>query len=765
MINKLRNYYELIIQFFPIQLLINNFKKNQVLLIFWFLLFSIITNNFGKTLGIPYLFFDPEYLHEVSYKSMFIMGASFGIFTIAYFITSYILDSHRFPFLGSLQYPLAKFCLNNSFFPFAFIVTYLYQFVNFQSRIGFQAKGEIFLEASSFVVSFVLTLLLIFGYFVFANKRALRILAISLNEQLRRNKINTVRVLKSIKTARQPDTVTHYFDLLFRIKKVEENKSYDKSLLLKVIDQHHLNAVMVELLIFALIIIIGYFRDNPNFQIPAAASGLLLFSFFIMFTGAFSYWLRGWAITGIIILFVITNQLVKKDFFNTNYEAFGINYNTDKAIYNLEEIEEHCSEKVYHEDRNATLKILENWKAKFPTHTKPKMVFVCTSGGGQRAAVWTTRTLQYVDSSLNGKLMDHTMLITGASGGLIGASYYRELYLRQKLKELDDLHTSPYYEKIALDVLNPIIFSMVVGDFFLRFQKFDYDKYRYYKGRGYAFEHQINQNTDFLMARKVQDYAIYEKESMIPMVIMSPTIINDGRKLFIAAQPISYMAAASPYPQQDYKQRIRGIDFMRFFEKQDAANLHMLSALRMSATFPYVTPNVTLPSVPKMEVMDAGLSDNFGVSDAVQFIYHFREWIAENTDGIVIVTIRDSDKNPPVNSKDSQSIMNKIFNPIGSLYTNWDYLQDFNNDNSIIYASSWFKNKLDLVSFEYIPTAKDWELLKEMNVDVDELEHSYENERAALSWHLTTRERESIKRTIHEKNNVEALNKLSLLLK
>src|SRR5262245_12878870 len=47
---------------FPVQLLLNNLKRNQVLLLCWIILFAMITGSFGKYLGIPYLFLDPEYL-------------------------------------------------------------------------------------------------------------------------------------------------------------------------------------------------------------------------------------------------------------------------------------------------------------------------------------------------------------------------------------------------------------------------------------------------------------------------------------------------------------------------------------------------------------------------------------------------------------------------------------------------------------------------------------------------------------------------------
>ena len=53
------------------------------------------------------------------------------------------------------------------------------------------------------------------------------------------------------------------------------------------------------------------------------------------------------------------------------------------------------------------------------------------------------------------------------------------------------------------------------------------------------------------------------------------------------------------------------IDFTSFLPRQNL-NLRVLSALRMNATFPQKLPNVWLPSDPVIDVMDAGLRDNFG---------------------------------------------------------------------------------------------------------------------------------------------------------
>ena len=93
-------------------------------------------------------------------------------------------------------------------------------------------------------------------------------------------------------------------------------------------------------------------------------------------------------------------------------------------------------------------------------------------------------------------LMEKSILITGASGGLIGASYFRELKLREK----EGKNTRPYAEihrqLISTDNLNPLIFSLLANDFFVSFTKFEYNRNLYYRDRGYTFEEQLNQITE-----------------------------------------------------------------------------------------------------------------------------------------------------------------------------------------------------------------------------------------------------------------------------
>ncbi len=751
---------------FPVQLLVNHVKKNQILLVVWLVLFGIVTQNIGSHMGVPYLFLDPEYLNKVDYKGFIIVGAAMGIFLASFHITTYILDSSRFPFLGSVKKPFSKFCLNNSIIPILFLQIYVTFIIKFQLINGFQNKWEIFIEVFCFLTSLFLTLIIIFLYFNKTNKDALKSFTEDVNNHLKRYTINKVNVLNKINNLKKNKyRVDSYLNLNLSVTKTPVFKIYDKQALLKVFDQNHLNAVIFEIVVIVIILLLGLFRDHAIIQIPAAASTILFFSMFIMFTGAFSYWLRSWAMSALILGLLIFNFFVKHNFINTEYQAYGIDYHKKPVDFSIQKLNEINSSKNLINDIKSTTEILENWKAKFKDKTKPTMVFVCASGGGQRAAVWTMRTLQYVDEQLAGKLMDHTILMTGASGGILGAAYYRELCLQKAIGKDINLYDKKYFDNIAKDVLNPIIFSLVVNDMFFRFQKFSDGKYEYLKDRGYAFEQKLNENTEQILDKPLSAYRLPEYESKIPMLLCSPTVINDGRKLFISPQNVSYFTNASLFTQRKLNQKIKGIEFTRMFEAHDADNLRYLSALRMSATFPYVTPNVNLPSYPVMEIMDAGLTDNYGIRDAIQFLYVFREWISKNTGGVVIISIRDSQKEDQVEHPKEVSLFQKLLTPIGSIYNTWDYLMDYNNDNLLEYCETWYKGELEVINFEYIPKPKYWQKLIEKNIDPIEVEETSKKERAALSWHLTTREKESLSRTIKESNNQAALEKLQKLLK
>jgi len=722
---------------FPVKLVVTHLRFNHFLLLYWAFLFAIVSGSFGEVIGIPYLFLDPVYMDKVNFWSFIIMGVTLGGFSMAFNISSYILDSFRFPFLGTLPKPFSHFCLNNSLIPLTFLTYYIVRIVKFQRAMESDPIIHTIGDIAGLLTGFGLMIVLMFVYFFRTNNDIFKILGLTTSKEKAKTSANKKNAFKKLRSLRRSKVkVDNYLSIRFRFFSARRFEHvFDRLMILKVFNQNQRNAVLIEVFLFASIISLGLFKSIPTFQIPAAASMVLLLTMVIMFTGAVSFWFRTWAITSIAALYLILNFTHVGGTFRAAYQAYGLDYNVAKAEYSLQSLRKLNSVQQVNADKENMIAILENWKAKF-SEAKPKMILVTTSGGGQRAALWTTRVLHSVDSLLKGDLMKHTSLITGASGGLIGASYYRDYYLEKQKRPHD---ASIAFEPIGMDILNPIIFSLFVNDLFVRTGSFEFANQRYPKDRGYAFEETLKANLG-MEDKRLIDFQKDEFESVIPTLVMSPTIVNDGRRLYISAQPVSFFNTGSNI--DGIKQQ--GVDFRALLKDQNADSLRYLSALRMSATFPYITPNVTLPTVPLIEIADAGISDNFGVSDALTFLNTFSDWIQANTSEVILLTIRDSEKEPGIRTVERESIAQRFFSPLQGVYGNWDDVQSIKNEKLYGFLKDVYRGHLSRVEFEYV---KDHDETDEM--------------RASLSWRLTAAEKKDIIQTINHSINQHALNKMA----
>ena len=109
---------------FPAQLFILHFRKYQVLLLFWFILFSTVNSDFMKNYGADALFFSPEYLGTVNMLGALITGIALGVYIMSWNVTTFILHSKRFKFLATTTHPFLKYCINNAVLPLLFILFY-----------------------------------------------------------------------------------------------------------------------------------------------------------------------------------------------------------------------------------------------------------------------------------------------------------------------------------------------------------------------------------------------------------------------------------------------------------------------------------------------------------------------------------------------------------------------------------------------------------------------------------------------------------------
>jgi len=737
-----RQYFSRFFYSFPIQLVIMHLKKNQIMILYWLLLFGFITETVALKFGIPFLFLDPEYMGHVGLRSFFIIGLSLGAFIMAFNISSFMLNSFRFPFLATLSRTFLKYAHNNFVIPLCFVLVYVYKIYDFQYNSQLKSLGEIALNLISMTAGILMVMLITLRYFMVTNKDVYKLFGVKQGDD------DTTSAIEDYKTNynRKFWRVDTYLVFPVKAKLVRDTRHYKAEMLESVFKQNHINAAVVEMVVFVTFIILGLFREYSLFRIPAGGSILLLFTMIMMLSGVFRFWFRAWANTAIVLLFVGLNFMSQFEIFNPRNQSYGLNYKTVKAPYTRQALEEQVTDTILNADIKHTEEILNMWKAKWQQRgvEKPKMVLLNISGGGLRSCVFSFRTMQMIDSTFNGDLMNYTKLICGSSGGMISASYYRELFLshHKELMAANNNAQNYYLNSIGRDMLNSIVFSTTVADIFMNMQKFKDGNYSYVMDRSYAWEEQLNENTNHVLEKRLQDYVLPEYYAEVPQLVISPTIINDGRAMYISSQPVSYLLQQPDVNNSPYDEVANGVEFSRFFAKQDAMNLRFTSALRMNATFPYVLPASSLPSEPPIEVMDAGIRDNYGVMNSLQFLYTFKKWIKENTSGVVMVQIRDTYKKPKIEDNSVKTIVEKLSAPMRNLNGNFLLMQDYTLDRYLEYARAWYDGPLDFVLFQ-VPESQS---------------------RVSLSWHLTEKEKNYLKAAVKSPDNQAALQKLKTLL-
>lgn len=162
----------------------------------------------------------------------------------------------------------------------------------------------------------------------------------------------------------------------------------------------------------------------------------------------------------------------------------------------------------------------------------------------------------------------------------------------------------------------------------------------------------------------------------------------------------------------------------------------------MNSTFPYVLPMVSLPTLPEIQVMDAGIRDNYGTKTTVRFIAGIKDWLAEHTSGVVIVEIRDINKDYNMVGPEQSSLFDRLIKPISNFYGNFQHAQEYNADE--LFEGGYCDD---------VPVERVTFILRK---DPSEL--------ISLSWHLTQREKNDIKRIYKNEYNTKQAEKLFELL-
>lgn len=345
--------------------------------------------------------------------------------------------------------------------------------------------------------------------------------------------------------------------------------------------------------------VVGYYVLRPDhawintIQMPALAYLLLLFI------------LLGWLLPGVALyldrvrvptsLVLLLTSFLFWAFFNTDY-YYGVTISPElKARQTAEAL--------------TPIRAFDRWHERHPLEEYPTMVVIMTSGGGIKAAYWTTQVLTTLQREIGEKFSSSIALITAASGGSVGAMYFVDAYTEtgappmEKLTAINQSAASPSLAATAWGIIYPDFWraAFAVAGW-----------WRPLQDRGWALEQTWAQRLD-KPQRSFGDWREGIAAGWRPPVIFNTTIVETGERLLMTP-----LDGGGKVTEENL------FSHPRYFSTlYPGYDIPVVTAARLSATFPYVTPvarAIDTPDEHDYHLADGGYYDNFGVVSALEWL-------------------------------------------------------------------------------------------------------------------------------------------------
>jgi hypothetical protein len=277
-----------------------------------------------------------------------------------------------------------------------------------------------------------------------------------------------------------------------------------------------------------------------------------------------------------------------------------------------------------------------------------RLIVICTSGGGIRAAAWTAALLGRLEQA---GARDAIHVITGASGGMVGAAcWVADRHARDGQPGRPARDWKDLLNAVGMNSLTPVARRLVFRDLPLAFLPVDN-----HHDRGRALEdawvdnlrqHGIDLTLPLARLREA------ERDGRLPSLVFSPMLVEDGRRLIISNRDLRAVTdnevrwlSGRDRPQPHTAGSSRGAFHLSDLFPKHWADISLATAARLSASFPYVSPAAVLPTRPRRRAVDAGYYDAYGLDLLCNLL---REALLDpapllaRVSGILLVQIRDN---------------------------------------------------------------------------------------------------------------------------
>jgi hypothetical protein len=352
--------------------------------------------------------------------------------------------------------------------------------------------------------------------------------------------------------------------------------------------------------------------------------------------------------------------------------------------------------------------VVEKWRDGIRRNGSDTVTVVATAGGGIRAAAWTAEVLAGLEQDCGEKLSSSMLLVSSVSGGSVGAMFSVAPYssdngsFTNDAEELNKIRFNAVRSSLSavgwgmlypdLARTMPLV-GIAVPETFDRGWSLENAWATGWKGPPDATPWMQNWRLDVAKGRR-------------PAVIFNATAVESGQRFLIGSTEVS------------------GVGAVQFFKEFGDWDIRVPTAARLSATFPYVTPEAKPskgPDTVRYHVADGGFYDNSGLLSAIEWLQDAQKELAPFKILLIVIDARPGTPNKPT----SWSWQRQSIGPLETLLNVRTSSQEIRDDFELQMA-------IDNLDAKDVKIEKAAKFLYESDLPLP------------LSWHLTDEQLNSI---------------------
>lgn len=444
----------------------------------------------------------------------------------------------------------------------------------------------------------------------------------------------------------------------------------------------HLRAFATFLSTLVLYVIVGIYGRSQlgkNRTVPALCSALMLTIMLGWMLSAVAFFFDVWRIPTLLIvaaLGVLTAQSTRSDHF-----------------YHLRERESDSAAP----DPVVTI-----------TATNvPRSIVVAANGGGIQASAWAAQVLYGLYEDCGERFLRSVRLISSVSGGSVGsATFVHWLNSKKNARQPDEAAAMSSLDEVAwgfsftdfLRGLVPWVFGGLIG-----------------RGRALEQAWRLNSARDLTvlgeMDEPLSSWNSKVATGELPAVIMNATIAETGERLLLATTKVGRRQVLG-------RARVDATEL--HFINGEKLDVGVVTAARLSASFPYVTPAARSDAPgPQPHVVDGGYYDNYGMATMVEWLDGALDGAGDKVQSVLVVQIHGAPVNPDPSDERHAKKRGWFYQAIAPLTT----LAAVRSAGQIAH------NDIELELLQ-----QKWAAAK---VPIHTVTFEFQNPEAPLSWHLT----------------------------